>query len=319
MLAELPITAPVLLAPMAGVTDAPFRRLVMRFGAGLVFSEMIASRITVDETRQNTKSSHIPDQTEFPCAVQLAGCDPAIMAEAARIHADNGAPLIDINFGCPVKKVVTGQAGSALMRDIKLASAIMAETVKAVKVPVTVKMRLGWDDNSMNAPELARIAQDVGIKMITVHGRTRCQLYNGSARWDAVHAVKDAVTIPVLVNGDIKSPQDAAKALASSGADGVMVARGAQGRPWIPSQIASFLKDGTIPAIPSPTEIGTLLLIHYDDMLSHYGTYMGNQIARKHIGWTLQGMPDADIARTDINQMTEPAAVQARLRRYFAL
>jgi len=318
MLAGLPFTAPVVLAPMAGVTDAPFRRAVMRFGAGMVYSEMVASRVMVDQVRRDGQS-HAVDQGAFPCAVQLAGCDPEVMAEAARIYADRGAPLIDINFGCPVKKVVTSMAGSALMRDVPLARDIMAAVVAAVSVPVTVKMRLGWDAQSINAPGLARIAEDVGVRMITVHGRTRAQLYNGAADWQAVADVKNAVNIPVMVNGDISTPQDARVALDQSGADGVMVARAAQGQPWVVAQMIAYLKGGVIPPSPSFGEIGVLLMDQYNDMLDHYGEFTGNRIARKHIGWTLARLPDGDMTSAAINQMDDPKVVYDELRRYFAL
>lgn len=317
MFTALPHTAPVMLAPMAGVTDAPFRRLVMRFGAGLVYSEMIASRVSVEAFSRGRSTNDNLQADGFPCAVQLAGCDPDVMAEAARIQVECGAPLIDINFGCPVKKVVTNMAGSALMRDVPLATAIMAAVVRAVNVPVTMKMRLGWDDQSINAPELARVAQDVGIKMITVHGRTRAQLYNGPARWDAVGSVKAAVDIPVIVNGDICTPQDAVTAMAQSGADGVMVARGAQGKPWVLNQMIAYLRDGTVPPAPSWAEIGGLLLEHYADMLGHYGDHMGNKIARKHIGWTLAGMDGSDDVRAAINDMTDTAQVRDTIESYF--
>src|SRR3954466_10283543 len=243
------IDAPVILAPMMGVTDRPFRRIVKRFGAGLTVTEMIASQAMIRETRQSLQKAAW-DPVEDPVSMQLAGCAPVEMAEAAKLNEDRGAAIIDINMGCPVKTGVNGDAGSALMRDLKLASQIIDATVKAVSVPVTLKMRMGWDHASLNAPELARIAVDLGIRMITVHGRTRNQMYKGEADWAFVRKVKDAVRVPVIVNGDICSIDDVETALALSGADGVMIGRGAYGRPWLLGQAMHWAKTGE--RLPDP-------------------------------------------------------------------
>jgi len=301
----------VILAPMSGVSDVPFRRLVKKLGGDLVISEMIASQAMIYENEKTLK------RADDAMSVQLAGCDPKFMAQAAKMNEDRGAKIIDINMGCPAKKVTNGFAGSALMQDLKLAQEIIEVTVKAVKIPVTLKMRIGFNSTNKNAPELAKIAEDAGIQMITVHGRTRAQFYTGVSDWSFIKTVKDNVKTPVICNGDIKTYEDTTIALQKSGADGVMVGRGSYGKPWLIGQLVHYMKTGEISDDPSILEIKQIILEHFEHMLQHYGIETGLRIARKHLGWYSKGIKSSAAFRSKVNQTESHKEVVDLIERFF--
>ncbi|MDB2414603.1 tRNA dihydrouridine synthase DusB [Rickettsiales bacterium] len=313
---DIAIDSPVVLAPMSGVTDKPFRQLVKRFGAGLLVSEMIACRAMIMQTRQSMQKREV-SSLEDMTSVQIIGNEHDVMAEAAKLNEDLGAKIIDINFGCPVRKVINGYAGSALMRDEYTAKKILESVVNAVKIPVTLKMRTGWDDNNRNAPALAKAAEDIGIKMIVIHGRTRCQMYKGHADWEFIKQVKDAIKIPLIVNGDIKTYDDLEKSLAQSGADGAMVGRGAYGKPWIINQFIHYMNTGEKLPDPDLIEQKNVVLEHYEDMLSHYGIEGGVRISRKHIGWYSTGLHGSSEFRNQVNKQTDPEIVKGLINDFY--
>jgi len=306
----------VILAPMSGVSDMPYRKLAKRNGAALVISEMIASQAMVYANRKTMKMASNCAE-EFPMAVQLAGCEPKLMAEAAKLNEDRGAAIIDINMGCPVKKVTKGHAGSALMRDEKLAGQIIESVVKAVKLPVTLKMRTGWDENTRNAPILAKIAEDSGVQMLTVHGRTRNQLYRGKADWSFIRNVKKAVSIPVIGNGDVTKVDHAAVLLEQSGADGVMIGRGTYGRPWFIGQVNHFLKTGERLENPEISIQYETVINHYGELIAHYGRERGLRVARKHIAWYTKGLPGSAGFRDVFNRINNIAEAKLALNNFY--
>ncbi len=312
-LGPIALTPPLLLAPMAGITDLPFRRLVASFGAGLVVSEMVASQEVV-EARPMARARAELGFDQAATSVQLVGREAYWMGEAARYVEAQGARVIDINMGCPSKRVTTGACGSALLRDLDQALRLIEAVVAAVSVPVTLKTRLGWDDLTLNAPELARRAESAGVAMITIHGRTRCQFYKGRADWVAIRAVKDAVAVPVIANGDIVDVATAQAARAQSGADGLMIGRGAQGAPWRLAEVAAALFGTVAPVVPRGQALADLVIGHYQEMLGFYGRELGLRMARKHLGWFMgEDSPD----RAAILTSTDTAAVQRLLRGAF--
>ena len=314
-----PVTVdmPVILAPMTGVTDMPFRTLVRRFGSGLNVTEMIASAAMIRETRQSLqKAAWHP--LEEPVSMQLAGCSPTEMAEAAKLNADRGAAIIDINMGCPAKKVCNKAAGSALLRDEALVAEILDAVVRAVDVPVTLKIRTGWDRDNRNGVTVAKLAEQAGIQALAVHGRTRADLYTGEAEYETIAAIKQAVSIPVFANGDIDSPEKARKVIEQTGVDALLIGRAAQGRPWIFREIDHYLRTGEhLPAAPLP-EVQSILLEHLAELHLFYGEEMGVRIARKHVGWYLATLPGAREFRAQFNRLQDTDAQCASVRQFFA-
>jgi len=310
------IDSQTILAPMAGVTDRPFRQLCRQFGAGLVVSEMVTSDTRLWKSRKSTYRLNHEGESE-PRSVQIAGGDAQMMADAARMNAERGAQIIDINMGCPAKKVCNKAAGSALLRDEALVADILQTVVAAVDVPVTLKFRTGWDMDNRNALNIARMAEDAGIAALALHGRTRACGYKGEAEYDTIAEVKQSVSIPVFANGDIDSPQKAKQVIAHTGADAVMIGRGAQGRPWLFREINHYLATGELMEEPSLDEIRTVLLGHLQELRTFYGDYLGVRIARKHVGWYLQAQPEGKTFRKEFNVLETAEEQTQALELYF--
>ncbi len=312
------IDSRVVLAPMAGVTDLPFRRLCRQLGAGLVVSEMVTSDTRMWDTRKSqTRLNHTGENE--PRTVQIAGGDPLMMADAARMNVERGAQIIDINMGCPAKKVCKKAAGSALLRDEQLVADILAAVVGAVDVPVTLKIRTGWDEHNRNAIRIARIAEDSGVKALAVHGRTRACAFNGNAEYDTIAAVVESVTIPVFANGDIATPEQAKQVLDATGASAVMIGRAAQGRPWIFREVDHFLRTGTLLPAPALTEIRDILCSHLRELHHFYGDFMGPRIARKHVGWYLKTLSGNEGFRTTFNKIDNTEEQHASIDDFFRM
>ena len=304
----------ILLAPMSGVTDYPYREIVKTYGPGLVFSEMIASRALIEKNKKTMKM--IKKDSNNLSAIQIAGCDKKIMAEAAKICEDKGADIIDINMGCPVKKIVNGYAGSALMKDERLACSIIDSVVKSVKIPVTLKMRKGWDDNSLNAPTIAKNAESAGIQMITVHGRTRCQMFKGKADWSFIKKVKNSINIPVVVNGDIIDFNDVKASLLDSNADGIMIGRGSYGRPWIFKQINTLFENSVFKI--GLQEKKNLILQHFEKVLTHYSKEIGIKTFRKHLCWYSKSLENSNEFRRKINTSLDHREIKLYINHFFS-